>query len=253
MDRILYTEKLDAGYSGHAVVSNVNIDLHAGEILALIGPNGSGKSTILKTLCGQLPQVSGHVFLKGKELSHIKEAELSRTMSLLMTGKVDPELMTCMDVISIGRYPYTGLMGRLSAHDREVIGEAMRMANVEDLGGRYFDQISDGQKQRVLLARAICQEPEILIMDEPTSFLDIKHKLELLQILLKLVKEKNVAVIVSLHEIELAEKIADQVMCVRDGIAEPAKSAGDVFAKENICRLFELDEEQYKWLYGNDG
>ena len=253
MDRILYTEKLDAGYSGHAVVSNVNIDLHAGEILALIGPNGSGKSTILKTLCGQLPPVGGHVFLKGKELPHIGEAELSRTMSLLMTGKVDPELMTCMDVISIGRYPYTGLMGRLTAHDREVIGEAMRMANVEDLGGRYFDQISDGQKQRVLLARAICQEPEILIMDEPTSFLDIKHKLELLQILLKLVKEKHVGVIVSLHEIELAEKIADRVICIRDGIAEPAKSAGDVFVKENICRLFEIDEEQYEWLYGNDG
>ena len=249
MDRILYTENLDAGYSGQAVIRNVNIDLHEGEIIALIGPNGSGKSTILKTLCGQLPAVRGNVSLKGKNLADVKEAELAKTMSLLMTGKVDPELMTCMDVISIGRYPYTGLMGKLSEHDRDVIRESMRMANVEDLGDRYFDQISDGQKQRVLLARAICQEPEVLIMDEPTSFLDIKHKLELLQILLKLVKEKNVAVIVSLHEIELAEKIADQVVCIKDGIAEPARSAGDVFVRENICRLFEINEAQYDWLY----
>ena len=248
-ERILYAESLDVGYEGKAVVREVSFGLHPGEIIALIGPNGTGKSTILKTLSGQIPPVGGSVFLKGKDIRTLPEKELSRTMSLLMTERVDPELMTCEDVISIGRYPYTGVMGRLSAHDREVVEEAMEMSHVLDLRNRFFSQISDGQKQRVLLARAICQEPEVLIMDEPTSFLDIRHKLELLQILLKLVREQKVAVMVSLHEIELARKVADRVMCVKEGKAEAGKTPAEVFSRDSICRLFDITGEQYQWLY----
>ena len=247
---VLRTENLDAGYSGHAVVEGVNIRLHAGEILTLIGPNGSGKSTILRTLSGQLPPVRGSVFLHENDLRSLPEKELSRSMSLLMTERVDPELMTCGDVVSIGRYPYTGIMGNLSDHDREVIDASMKMANVFELKDRYFSRLSDGQRQRVLLARAICQEPEVLVMDEPTSFLDIRHKLELLQILLVLVRERKVAAVVSLHETELAEKIADTVVCVRDGRAEAGRRPEEVFRKETVMRLFDMTEEQYRWMYG---
>ena len=249
-DVILQTKSLDVGYDSRAVVSHVELELHEGELITLIGPNGTGKSTILKTLSGQIPPVRGGVYLYGKDIRTLPEKEISRKMSLLMTERVDPELMTCGDVVSIGRYPYTGIMGRLSDHDREVIDEAMAMANVTELKDRFFTQISDGQNQRVLLARAICQEPRILIMDEPTSFLDIRHQLELLQILMKLVKEESVAAVVSLHEIELAHKVADTVICIKDGEAERGSTPEEVFEGENICRLFDISKDQYEWLYG---
>ena len=248
---ILYTENLDIGYDGKAVVEGVCMDLHPGEIMALIGPNGTGKSTLLKTLSGQLPPVRGEVFLKGRELGKIPDREKAQTMSLLLTGRADPELMTCEEVVAIGRYPYTGIMGRLSEHDREIMDYAMRLANAQEWKDQYFHQISDGQKQRVLLARAICQEPEVLILDEPTSFLDIRHKLELLQILIRLAKEEQVAVVVSLHEIELAKKVADTVICIREGQAEKGRDPAEVFARASICRLFDLTEEQYRWMYGS--
>ena len=246
---ILRTEKLDAGYNGRAVVCGVGLRLHKGEIMTLIGPNGGGKSTLLKTLSGQLPPVCGSVLLRGKDIRNMSGTELSRTMSLLMTERVDPELMTCEDVVSIGRYPYTGIMGNLSETDRDVVRTSMEMANVTSLKDRYFSRLSDGQRQRVLLARAICQEPEVLVMDEPTSYLDIRHKMELLQILERLVREKHVAAVVSLHETELAERIADTVVCVKDGRAETAGSTEEVFRRENIMQLFDITEEQDRWFY----
>ena len=246
---ILNTENLDAGYDRSAVVSGVDLRLCRGEILALIGPNGGGKSTVLKTLSGQLPPVGGHVYLYGRELRSVPEKERARTISLLMTERVDPELMTAWDVVSIGRYPYTGVTGSLTDHDRGVIASSMRMANVLDLKDIYFSRLSDGQRQRVLLARAICQEPEVLIMDEPTSFLDIRHKLELLQILRSLVREQGVAVAVSLHEIELARRIADRVAGIRGGRAKEYESPEEAFRRENIMQLFGITGEQYAWLY----
>ncbi len=249
---LLYAEGLDAGYDKKAIVCGLNLKLHRGEIITLIGPNGTGKSTILKTLSGQISPVRGRVFLKGHELAAMSEKEISRTISLLITERVGPELMTCFEVVSIGRYPYTGIMGCLSNHDRDIIDEAMRLTNVEDLRDRLFSKISDGQKQRVLLAKAVCQEPEVLILDEPTSFLDIRHKLELLQVLLKLVKEQNVAVIISLHEIELAERISDRVICVKDGKAEEGQSTRETFSPGYISRLFDISESQYRWLYSRE-
>ncbi len=251
-EQILYTERLDAGYSGNAVVRNVSISLSPGQLIALIGPNGTGKSTILKTLSGMLPPVRGSVCLNGRDLKTVPENERARTISLLMTDRIDPELMTCRDVVSHGRYPYTGFTGRLSARDLEVIDSSFRAVGAEDLKDRYFSQISDGQRQRILLARAIAQEPKVLIMDEPTSFLDIRHKIELLRILLKLVKEGGVAAVISLHEIELARKTADSVICVKDGRAETVEHVQDAFQEEALCSLFDLDEEQYRWLYGTD-
>ena len=133
-----------------------------------------------------------------------------------MTGWVEPELMRCEEVVESGRFPYTGRLGILSDYDHKQVAEAMELVHVTELADRNFNCISDGQRQRVMLARAICQEPDILVLDEPTSFLDIRHKLELLSILKDLVRQKNLAVILSLHELDLAQKISDFVVCIKD-------------------------------------
>ena len=209
------TKEMTVGYRGVPLIRDIALHVHRGEILTLIGPNGSGKSTILKSLIRQLALIGGTVYLDGKSLQTLPERDLARTMSVLLTEHVRPELMTCWDVAAAGRYPYTGRLGMLTREDEEKVEKAMRAVHAEELGGRDFNAISDGQRQRVLLARAICQEPEVIILDEPTSFLDIRHKLELLAILRRMAKEKGITVIMSLHEIDLAQKISDKIICVK--------------------------------------
>ena len=161
-------------------------------------------------------------------------------MAVVLTERMKPELMTCHDIVATGRYPYTGRLGMLTREDEEKVEKAMRAVHAEELGGRDFNAISDGQRQRVLLARAICQEPEVIILDEPTSFLDIRHKLELLAILRRMAKEKGITVIMSLHEIDLAQKISDKIICVK-AMLFPFRRTGDNFREDIIRELYEID------------
>ena len=201
------TEKISVGYDGKPLIEEVEIALRKGEILTLLGPNGAGKSTILKSIARQLSLIAGTVRLDGEDMRTLTGAELSKKMAVVMTKRLRAELMTCEDVVATGRYPYTGRFGVLRAEDHAAVQNAMELVQVAEIGDSLFDRISDGQRQRVMLARAICQEPEILILDEPTSYLDVRHKLEFLSILQKLCRERQLTVILSLHELELAEKI----------------------------------------------
>ena len=158
-------------------MDGIRIRVEAGEILCLIGPNGAGKSTILKTLIRQLQPIGGTVLLENTPLPDMKERELARKSAAVLTGRIAPELMTCEEVVAMGRYPYTGMLGILSDADREKVDETIRIVGMEEIRKKDFDRISDGQRQRVMLARALCQEPKLLVMDEPTSFLDIRKGL----------------------------------------------------------------------------
>ena len=204
-----HLDHLTVGYDKKPLIKDICIGIEKGEIVTLIGPNGSGKSTILKSITRQLKLVGGNVGFDGKNLHELSFRELSTKMAVVLTERMKPELMTCHDIVATGRYPYTGRLGMLTREDEEKVEKAMRAVHAEELGGRDFNAISDGQRQRVLLARAICQEPEVIILDEPTSFLDIRHKLELLAILRRMAKEKGITVIMSLHEIDLAQKISE--------------------------------------------
>ena len=205
MSDFLSTENLTVGYDGQPLIREVCLSVQRGRIVTLIGPNGSGKSTILKTVVGQLSKVSGTVLLEGSPMEQLRQNEIAKKMAILMTQRVHPELMTCFDVVSTGRYPYTGALGLLSKEDKRIVMDAMALVHSADLADRPFEAISDGQRQRILLARALCQQPEIIVLDEPTSYLDIRYKLELLTILKTMVREKNLAVLMSLHELDLAD------------------------------------------------
>ena len=246
-----YTDQLTVGYDGKPLIKEINIQLNKGEILTLIGPNGAGKSTILKSITRQLSLIGGTVYLEQEQMSRMTNKEVSRKLAVVLTERMRPELMTCEDVVSTGRYPYTGTLGILSAEDKEKVKNAMEMVHAWDLKDRDFTAISDGQRQRILLARAICQEPEIIILDEPTSFLDIRHKLELLAILRKMAKENGITVIMSLHEIDLAQKISDQVICVKgDRIAEFGDPE-EIFTEATIRDLYEIDNGYYDPIFGS--
>lgn len=245
MSEFLKTENLSVGYDGRALIRDVCLRVQRGKIVTLIGPNGSGKSTILKTIVGQLSKVSGTVLLEEKDMAQMRQNETARRMAILMTQRVHPELMTCFDVVSTGRYPYTGALGLLSREDKAIVLEAMALVNSEDLADRPFDAISDGQRQRILLARALCQQPEIIVLDEPTSYLDIRYKLELLTILKTMVREKNLAVLMSLHELDLAERVSDTVVCVSGDRIDRMGSPKEIFSSDYIAKLHHMEPGKY--------
>ena len=246
----LSTEGLSVGYGRTAVVDGIRIRVEAGEILCLIGPNGSGKSTILKTLIRQLQPMGGTVLLENTPLPDMKERELARKSAAVLTGRIAPELMTCEEVVAMGRYPYTGMLGILSDADREKVDETIRIVGMEEIRKKDFDRISDGQRQRVMLARALCQEPKLLVMDEPTSFLDIRNKLEFLSILRRLVRERKLAVVMSLHELDLAQKFCDRIVCVGDGKIRAVGTPEEVFSGDVIRDLYGVEHGSYDCLFG---
>ena len=247
---VIRTEGLNSGYERKVIVAGAELCVHSGEIASLIGPNGAGKSTVLKTIAGQLSELAGVVYIEEKERSSYTKNEIAKKQAVMLTGGKPAEKMSCEEVISLGRYPYTGRLGILSEEDRRIVRETMELVLVSELADRSYDQISDGQMQRVLLARAICQEPEIMILDEPTSYLDIRHKLEFLDILRTLVRERHIGVIMSMHELELAHMVSDQVICISaDGKVEMTGSPEEVFTEENISRLYGLDEGRVAELY----
>ncbi len=244
-------EKMTVGYDGKPLIENINIGVRRGEILTLIGPNGSGKSTILKSIIKQLRLIAGTVVLDGRDMAKLRERDVAKKLAIVMTERIKGELMTCRDIVGTGRYPYTGRLGLLTQEDRRIVDAALETVHASDFADRPFSAISDGQRQRILLARAIAQQPEIIVLDEPTSFLDVKHKLELLDILKTMVREKQVAVIVSLHELDLAEKISDRVVCVAQGRIDRCDTPERIFTDEYICALYGIETGSFNALFGS--
>ncbi len=234
-----YAEQCSVGYD-RPLIKQIEIPLQKGEILCLIGPNGAGKSTVLKSIAGQLRLLGGRVYLGEEILSEMKQEERAKRLSVMFTEKLKTELMTCADVVATGRYPYTGRFGILSGEDHRIVDEVMELVQITELAGMDFQKISDGQKQRVMLARAICQEPEILILDEPTSYLDVKYKLEFLSILQDMKAKKGLTVIMSLHELELAKRISDKILCLKGEYVEKYGTPEEVFRPGYIRQLFDI-------------
>ena len=250
-DYYIELKKLSVGYQGKPLIKDINIGIKKGEIVTLIGPNGAGKSTILKSITRQLKIIGGEVYIEKDELQKMSYKNMATKIAVVLTERMKPELMTCHDIVATGRYPYTGRLGILTKEDECKVEQAMEAVHAIELSFRNFQEISDGQRQRVLLARAICQEPEIMILDEPTSFLDIRYKLELLGILRQMAKEKGITVILSLHEIDLAQKISDKILCVKGDHIAAYGTPEEIFTGERIKKIYEIDNGFYDPCFGS--
>ncbi len=245
------TEALSVGYNGKTLIGDINIGIEKGQILCLLGPNGSGKSTILKSITNQLEKISGTVYIGKDDLNLMNNKELAKTMSVVLTDRIDPELMTCLEVVATGRYPHTNHFGKLSEEDHEIINKSLEMVNACDLSDSNFSELSDGQKQRVLLARAICQSPDVIVLDEPTSYLDIRYKIELLSILRKMAIERNITVILSLHEVDLATKLADIIVLIKDNTIYKCGFPEDILDDKIISKLYDIKSGNFNLLLGS--
>ena len=224
-------EQLSVGYKGFPpVVSNINVEIKSGELTCLIGSNGIGKSTLLKTLTGFLPK------LDGRDINMLSQRERAKYISIVLTYKSDVQNLSVTEMVGMGRMPYTGFWGKLNANDQTIVAEAIEMVGIEHLKNRMIQTLSDGERQKVMIAKALAQQTPVILLDEPTSFLDFPSKVEMLQLLHRLAKETNKVVFLSTHDLELALRIADRLVELnKNGLqVVPAQQV-----KEEINKLLE--------------
>jgi iron complex transport system ATP-binding protein len=247
MNSVITATDLTVGYGEKAIVKNINFSVSGGEILCLIGANGSGKSTILRTLSGMLPVIKGNVYAGERNIKKIPPAELATYMSVVFTDRLKLQMMSAFDVVAMGRSPYTSFFGKLTSQDIDKVNECLQEVDAIELSEYDYMSLSDGQKQKILIARALAQEPNLIILDEPTSHLDIKHKIEIMQILVKLA-EKKVTVILSLHDVDLAIGNCHRAMLIKQGEIISIGKPTDVISGNSIQSLFNMSDIQFDRL-----
>lgn len=217
---ILKTENLSIGYSNKkeqtVVTSNINIELQQGELIGLIGANGIGKSTLLRTLTKVQKPLSGDVHINDKSLTHFNSNELAKALSLVLTEQVVSKNLSVFELVALGRQPYTNWVGNLSSNDLSIVNNAMSQTNIENLKHKKCFELSDGQLQKVMIARALAQDTDLIILDEPTTHLDMYHKAFVLKLLQNLVKKTNKTILFSSHEIDLAIQLCDKIVLMTE-------------------------------------
>jgi iron complex transport system ATP-binding protein len=217
---ILTTSNLSVGYSSKkeikTIATHINLNLKKGELIALIGANGIGKSTLLRTLIGIQPPLSGNIILNGININEYDSISFAQNLSIVLTEKLPPSNLTVFEIIALGRQPYTNWLGNLSDNDISKINEAMELTQITSLAEKKHYEISDGQLQKVLVARALAQDTPLIILDEPTTHLDLLHKVSLFKLLKKLAKETNKCILFSTHDIDMAIQISDEMIIMTD-------------------------------------
>ena len=233
----LKTVNLTVGYSGREVVSDISGTLPQGEVTVLIGANGSGKSTLLRTLTGAQPALSGRVELDGTDIKDYKPATLARKLSLVLTDRTGGGGLTVEELVSIGRHPYSGFLGRLSAADREVVGDAIALVGLTHKTKMFVSSLSDGERQKAMIARAIAQDTNLIVLDEPTSFLDVSSRFEIMDLLGRLAGNEGKTVLLSTHDIAPAMSVATNVWAIAQGRLE-AGSIEELTASGTLNRVY---------------
>lgn len=215
---IISLSQLSVGYTlSHPVISDIDLELKSGQLSCLIGENGIGKSTLLKTLTGFLPKLKGSVLFDNRDITSFSQRELARQVSIVLTHKPDVQNLIIEEIIGLGRSPYTGFFGRLRIDDRVVVNDAIATMGIEKLRGRMIQTLSDGERQKVMIAKALAQETPVILLDEPTAFLDFPSKAETFQSLQRMAHERDKLILLSTHDLELAVRFADSLLEVKEG------------------------------------
>ena len=242
----LSTEHLQIGYGDKVIVDDLNLNINKGEITTIIGANGCGKSTILKTLARVHQANFGVIYLDGKMIHKIPTKEIAKKMAVLPQSPEAPSGLTVYELISFGRAPHQGGFGRLSEKDRHVIQWALEVTGLSSFRDQAVDALSGGQRQRSWIAMAIAQETELLLLDEPTTYLDMAHQLEILQLLEKLNKEEGRTIVMVIHDLNHAARFSHHMVALRTGKLVKEGSAEEVMTHDVLKEVFHIDAEIVK-------
>lgn len=257
--KILTTSNLSIGYVSkkhqNIIAENLNLSIENGQLIALVGANGIGKSTLLRTLTGIQKPLTGTVTLNEKNIFSYDSIELAQNLSLVLTEKLPPSNLTVYELIALGRQPYTNWLGKLSVDDLDKINQAIELTHIEHLVGKKIYEISDGQLQIVLIARALAQDTALIVLDEPTTHLDLHHKVSIFKLLKKLSKETNKCILFSTHDIDLAIQISDEMIVMTEGLVSQDQPC-NLISKGIFNTLFNdssitFDNEKGKFVISN--
>ncbi|WAA65432.1 ABC transporter ATP-binding protein [Microbacterium oxydans] len=236
----LATEDLRAGYGGRGVLDGLDVRIPDAELTVIVGPNACGKSTLLRALARLLPATGGRVLLDGGDITRLSTKEVARRMGLLPQSPLAPEGITVSDLVGRGRYPHQSVLSSWSVEDERAVADAMAATNVTDLADRNVDELSGGQRQRAWIAMALAQETPILLLDEPTTFLDIGHQIEVLELVTRLYQEGRTVVVV-LHDINQAARYASHLIAMKDGRIVAEGAPRDIVDAALLTELFDLE------------
>ncbi len=238
MTDLMAIENISFNYEESPILQDVTLTIRSGEVLGIIGPNGSGKTTLLRLLTGILHPRQGRILLEGKDLKQWKRKELTTRIAVVPQDTYIPFTYTVSEIVLMGRTPYLHLLEVESKHDFEIAGQMMQLTDTLEFSDRYFDALSGGEKQRVLIARALVQEPDILLLDEPTAHLDINHQIDILNLVKKLNREKQVAVVLVTHDLNTASLYTDRLMLLSKGQRVALGVPAEVITQDNIRNVY---------------
>jgi len=252
---VLETQNLTIGYMPRrrvrkVVAEKLSLALIPGEVVCLIGPNGAGKSTLLRTLTGLQPPLAGKVFIHDQDLATLSPLELARNVSVVLTERVNVGMFSVFALASLGRYPYTDWMGKLSPEDFKIITWALRSVGAEELTSRNVNELSDGERQKVLVARALAQQPHVMILDEPTAFLDLPRRVEMMSLLRQLSRDTGTAILLSTHDLELALRTADRIWLMPTGEQIQVGAPEDLVLSGALERAFRNNGVEFDKQHG---
>lgn len=231
-------KSLTFGYNGSMILDGLNLVVEDSEVLGLVGPNGSGKTTLIKCI-DKILKPKGSILIDGKDIDTVSRTELAKRLGYVPQSSSTPLATTVFDTVLMGRRPH--ISWRVSDSDLDKVADILGLLHLENLAMRDFSQLSGGQKQKVLIARALAQEPEVLLLDEPTSSLDMKHQLEVMETIASLVKEKKISAIMALHDLNLASTFADKLAILKDGRIYAAGEPADLLNAANIREVYGVE------------